>query len=126
MEELPQSKAAFILTRGNYDQPAAAVTANTPAALPPFPANEPRNRLGLAKWVTAGDHPLLARVTVNRYWQMMFGRGLVESSDNFGSQGATPSHAELLDWLAQDFIASGWDVKHVLRQIARRRNGQAH
>jgi hypothetical protein len=118
MQELPQPKPAFVLQRGAYDARGAAVTANTPAALPPFPPDLPRNRLGLAKWLLDPEHPLLARVTVNRFWQMMFGRGLVETSDNFGMQGATPSHPELLDWLARRFIASGWNVKETLKTIA--------
>ena len=118
MQELPQPKAAYILKRGAYDAPGERVSANTPRVLPSFPANQPTNRLGLAKWLLQPDHPLLARVTVNRFWQMMFGRGIVETSDNFGSQGAQPTHPELLDWLARDFADSGWDVKRFLKQIA--------
>ncbi|MCX6955072.1 MAG: DUF1553 domain-containing protein [Verrucomicrobia bacterium] len=118
MEELPQPKPAFILSRGAYDAPTEPVTADTPHALPPFPKNAPRNRLGLAQWLTAPVNPLLARVTVNRLWQQMFGSGLVETADNFGMQGSPPTHPELLDWLAGDFVAHGWDVKHTLRQIA--------
>ncbi len=118
MQELPRPKPAFILKRGNYDQPGEQVQADTPAALPPLPADAPRNRLGLARWLIDPEQPLLARVTVNRYWQLMFGRGLVETSDNFGSQGASPSHPDLLDWLARDFIAQGWDTKRLLRQMA--------
>ena len=118
MQELPEPKPAFILKRGNYDQPTTPVSMDTPAALPPFPESAPRNRLGLAQWLLDPEHPLMARVTVNRYWQMLFGRGLVETSDNFGSQGATPTHPELLDWLARDFIASGWDVKALLKKMA--------
>jgi hypothetical protein len=118
MKELPRPKPAFMLKRGAYDAPGVPVTANTPAALPPFPSDQPRNRLGLARWLLEPQHPLTARVAVNRLWQMMFGRGLVETSDNFGSQGARPTHPELLDWLANELIASGWDVKHMLRLIA--------
>ncbi|MFO1448754.1 MAG: DUF1553 domain-containing protein [Opitutaceae bacterium] len=118
MDELPQPKPAHILVRGAYDAPGAAVTADTPAALPPFPAHAPRNRLGLARWLTDPGNPLLARVTVNRFWQQMFGQGLVETSDNFGLQGSPPTHPELLDWLASDLIRHGWDVKRTLRQIA--------
>jgi len=103
MEELPQPKPAFILNRGSYDQHGAPVTAATPAVLPSMPQQLPRNRLGLARWLTDKQNPLMSRVTVNRYWQMLFGTGLVETSDNFGAQGSTPSHPELLDWLASDF-----------------------
>ena len=118
MQELPQPKKAFILKRGDYDQHGEEVTADTPKFLPPFPANAPRNRLGLAHWLLDPEHPLTSRVTVNRAWQMMFGRGLVETSDNFGTQGAAPTHPELLDWLARDFIADGWNYKALLKKIA--------
>ena len=118
MEELPQPKPAFVLNRGSYDQPTIPVTATTPTALPPLADSQPRSRLGLAQWLVDPEHPLMARVTVNRMWQMMFGRGLVETSDNFGSQGAQPTHPELLDWLSRDFIANGWDLKRMLRQMA--------
>lgn len=128
MEELPQPKPAFVLNRGAYDARGERVTADTPKAMPPFPTDAPRNRLGLAKWLTDPEHPLLARVTVNRAWQMMFGRGLVETADNFGTQGARPTHPELLDWLAREFVtpsASGggqpavpWDYKRLLKLIA--------
>jgi len=118
MEELPQPKPAYVLKRGAYDAPGERVSANTPAVLPPFPAHQPTNRLGLARWLLQPDHPLMARVTVNRFWQMMFGKGLVETSDNFGSQGAAPTHPELLDWLALDFIEHDWHVKRCLKQIA--------
>ncbi len=117
MEEIAQPKPAYILKRGAYDAPGDRVTMNTPAALPPFPADQPRNRLGLARWLFAPDHPLTARVAVNRFWQMMFGKGLVETSDNFGSQGTPPTHPELLDFLACDFADHGWDVKRLLKTI---------
>ncbi|HWN93612.1 MAG TPA: DUF1553 domain-containing protein, partial [Methylomirabilota bacterium] len=117
MQELSQPKPAYLLKRGAYDAQGERVFANTPAVLPPFPSGQPTNRLGLSKWLLEPGHPLMGRVTVNRFWQMMFGQGLVETSDNFGSQGAQPSHPELLDWLAIDFVAHGWDVKRVLKQI---------
>src|SRR5207248_2619281 len=109
---------AVLLPRGHDDAPKdRPVGRVTPAALPPFPDGAPRNRLGLARWLTQPDHPLTARVAVNRLWQMFFGRGLVVTTENFGTQGALPTHPELLDWLARDFVASGWDVKAVCRQI---------
>lgn len=117
MEELPSPKPAHLLVRGNYDQLSDKVTADTPKALPPFSTDSPRNRLGLADWLLAPENPLMARVTVNRYWQMLFGKGIVETSDNFGMQGSPPSHPELLDWLAKDFVVHGWDVKRLLKQM---------
>ena len=118
MQELPKPKPAFILRRGAYDAPGEAVTAGVPGALPPLPAGAPANRLGLARWLLAPENPLMSRVTVNRAWQMMFGRGLVETVDNFGTQGTPPTHPELLDWLARDFVDGGWDWKRLLREIA--------
>jgi hypothetical protein len=118
MEEMAHPKPAFILKRGAYDAHGDPVTEDTPAALPPFPAGLPRNRLGLARWLFTPDHPLTARVAVNHFWQMMFGRGLVETSDNFGSQGTPPTHPELLDFLARDFADNSWDVGRLLRNIA--------
>jgi hypothetical protein len=118
MQELPQPKPAFILKRGAYDAPGEPVSGDTPHFLPPFPAGAPRNRLGLAQWLLAPENPLMARVTVNRAWQLMFGRGLVETSDNLGSQGSPPTHPELLDWLARDFAGHGWDWKALLRELA--------
>jgi hypothetical protein len=118
MRELPEPKKAYVLTRGEYDKRAEEVTAMTPASLPPFPAEAPRNRLGLARWLTDPGHPLTARVTVNRLWQSWFGRGLVKTSEDFGSQGEKPLYPELLDYLALRLINSGWDVKALLREIA--------
>jgi hypothetical protein len=117
MRELAQPKPAYVLTRGSYDAHGEETTANTPSALPPFPADQPRNRLGLARWLTAPDHPLTARVAVNRYWQLMFGQGIVRTPEDFGSQGRPPTHPELLDWLARDFINSGWDLRHLFKQM---------
>jgi hypothetical protein len=118
MKEMEKPKPAYILKRGAYDAHGDEVTANTPAVLPPLGSSEPRNRLGLAHWLTAPENPLMARVTVNRAWQLMFGRGIVETTENFGSQGSTPSHPELLDWLAREFIESGWDMKALFKLIA--------
>ena len=117
MRELPAPKPAYVLKRGEYDQRGARVTADTPSALPPFPADQPRNRLGLARWLTDPRHPLLARVTVNRFWQSFFGRGLVKTADDFGTQGERPEYAALLDWLAGEFVRTGWDVQALLKTI---------
>jgi hypothetical protein len=118
MKEMAQPRLTRILDRGAYDMPIGdPLTRNTPAALPPFPKDQPLNRLGLARWLTDPAHPLTARVQVNRVWQHFFGRGLVSTTENFGSQGEDPSHPELLDWLARDFISHGWDHKRLCRQI---------
>ncbi len=115
--ELDTPRAAHVLNRGEYDQPGEQVQRGTPAALPPMPGDAPDNRLGFARWLTDPGHPLTARVAVNRIWQRYFGTGIVETPEDFGSQGAWPSHPELLDWLAVEFIESGWDVKHLHRLI---------
>lgn len=117
MRELPQPKKAYVLTRGEYDKRGEEVLPQTPAVLSPFPKNAPRNRLGYAQWLTAPDHPLTARVTVNRIWNSLFGRGLVKTTEDFGSQGERPLYPELLDYLAMKFIQSGWDVKALIREI---------
>ena len=117
MRELPQPKPAYVLERGQYDRRGETVQAGTPAALPAFPADQPRNRLGLARWLTDPRHPLFARVTVNRFWQALFGWGLVKTADDFGLQGERPEYPELLDWLAAEFIRTGWDVKGLLKTI---------
>ena len=106
-----------LLERGNYEQPREAVTSGTPGFLPPLPADAPTNRLGLALWLVSPEHPLTARVQVNRAWQLFFGLGLVKTSENFGTQSEPPSHPELIDWLAVEFRESGWDVKRLHRLI---------
>jgi hypothetical protein len=110
-------RETFILLRGEFDQIGEKVTAATPAVMPPMRADLPRNRLGLAQWLVDPANPLPARVTVNRYWQMLFGTGLVSTAEDFGSQGEPPSHPELIDWLAAEFISSGWDTKAMLRLL---------
>jgi hypothetical protein len=117
MQEMPQPKKTFILERGNYDAPGEQVFPNTPASILAFPDNLPRNRYGLAQWLTHSDNPLTPRVAVNRLWQNFFGTGLVKTTEDFGSQGDFPSHPELLDWLAAWFRDSGWDVKKLNRLI---------
>jgi hypothetical protein len=117
MQEMAEPRATHLLMRGQYDQPGDPVHAAVPASLPPFPADAPHNRLGLARWLVSPTHPLTARVEVNRLWQQCFGEGLVRTANDFGAQGEPPTHPELLDWLASEFIRSGWDVKHVLRLI---------
>ena len=118
MRELEQPRPAFLLQRGAYDNRGDQVSADTPEFMPEFPEDQPRNRLGLARWLTSPNHPLMARVTVNRYWQMMFGKGLVRTPEDFGAQGERPTHPELLDWLARDFIDHGWDLRRLLRMMA--------
>lgn len=118
MREMPEPRPAYVLARGDYAQPTGdPVPRCTPSTLPPFPKDQPVNRLGLARWLTQSDHPLTARVQVNRVWQQFFGRGLVATTENFGLQGELPSHPELLDWLARDFVAHGWDMKRLCTVI---------
>jgi mono/diheme cytochrome c family protein len=115
MREMPTPRDTFLLIRGQYDKHGEKVSAGVPACLPPLADDAAANRLGLARWLVDPAHPLTARVIVNRYWQMLFGTGLVKTAEDFGSQGERPSHPELLDWLAVEFRESGWDVKHMLR-----------
>ncbi len=117
MTQANPPKPSFIRDRGFYNQLGERVEAGVPAVFPPLPDGAPPNRLALARWLVSGDHPLTARVTVNRYWQMLFGRGLVATPEDFGAQGQLPSHPELLDWLAAEFVDSGWDIKHLLKTI---------
>jgi len=117
MREMSEPHQTYLLTRGEYNLRADPVESQTPAAFPPFPESEPHNRLGLARWMASPDHPLTARVAVNRYWQMIFGTGLVRTTEDLGIQGEWPSHPALLDWLARDFIEHHWDIKRLLKQM---------
>lgn len=114
MREMTESRKTFRLDRGQYNSPQEEVLAATPALLPKL-SGDCRTRLDLAEWLMSPSHPLPARVTVNRLWQQLFGIGLVSTAGDFGTQGEWPSHPELLDWLAVEFVESGWDVKHMLR-----------
>jgi hypothetical protein len=117
MEEMPQPREAFVLKRGQYDQRGDKVVAALPAALPPLPEGAKADRLGFARWLVDPRHPLTARVQVNRYWEKFFGTGLVKTSENMGSQAEFPSHPELLDYLATEFIRLKWDMKAMQKQI---------
>jgi hypothetical protein len=118
MGELSPARKTFVLSRGQYDQPSGVeVGAGLPAALGQWPAGAPRNRLGLAKWIAGAENPLTARVVVNRFWQMHFGTGIVKSSEDFGAQGEWPTHPALLDWLATEFVRSGWNRKAMHKLI---------
>ena len=123
MRETARPKTAYVLARGEYDKRGEAVEPGTPEVLPPFPADQPRNRLGLARWLVDPAHPLLARVTVNRVWQGLFGHGLVKTPEDLGSQSVRPEYPEVLDWLAWSFSrpaaegGMGWDMKRLVRTI---------
>ena len=117
MAELPQLRQANVMIRGQYDKPGEAVSRGVPAAFHPLPKKDTYDRRDLAAWLLSPANPLTTRVTVNRYWQQFFGYGLVKTSGDFGSQGDSPSHPELLDWLAVEFRESGWDMKRLVRLL---------
>jgi hypothetical protein len=118
MQENSAEAMAYILHRGEYDKRRDPVKARTPAMLPPLAEELPRNRLGFAQWLLSPEHPLTARVTVNRFWQEAFGTGIVRTSGDFGVSGELPSHPELLDWLAIEFRETGWDIKGFFKLLA--------
>jgi Protein of unknown function (DUF1553)/Protein of unknown function (DUF1549)/Concanavalin A-like lectin/glucanases superfamily/Planctomycete cytochrome C len=117
MRDLPAPRPTFVLARGAYDAPTERVEPGTPAAMGPFPKGLPANRLGLARWLHEPAHPLTSRVIANRYWALLFGRGLVPTLADFGSQGQLPSHPALLDWLATSLVQSRWDLKAFQKQL---------
>ena len=117
MDHKPELRKTHILIRGVYDQYGEEVSPGVLSVLPPLEASANPTRLELARWITRPDHPLTARVAVNRTWQMVFGRGLVETAGDFGNQGSWPTHPELLDWLAVDLVENGWNLRHVLKTI---------
>jgi hypothetical protein len=117
MQEKAESPMAFVLFRGDYDKRRDPVKPDTPDILPPMPSDLPKDRLGLARWLLRPEHPLTARVTVNRFWQEVFGTGIVRTAGDFGVSGELPTHQELLDWLAVDFVENGWDVKRFFKQL---------
>ena len=130
MEDSAQPRDTFVLKRGAYDNHGEKVTPGVPAVLPPLQPEWPNNRLGLARWLVDRGNPLTARVTVNRFWQMYFGTGIVKTVEDFGSQGEWPVHPELLDWLAAEFMDSGWNVKAMQKTIVMsatyRQSSQGH
>ncbi|MGK0189692.1 MAG: hypothetical protein ACI9R3_005509 [Verrucomicrobiales bacterium] len=117
MKEMATPRDTFILDRGEYDNPTEKVSSGLPAAFPPMPEGQLMNRLGLAHWITSPENPLTARVQVNRYWELLFGTGIVASSENLGTQAEWPSHPDLIDWLATEFVRLGWDTKAMLKTI---------
>lgn len=117
MQEMPEARECFVLERGQYDKPAEKVEAGLPSFLPGIPAGAANNRLGFARWIVSDDNPLTARVTVNRLWERFFGTGIVETVEDFGTRAAFPSHPELLDWLATEFVAQNWDLKAMIKTI---------
>ena len=117
MREMTKPRETFLLTRGAYDRPGERVFRSVPAALPAIAKDAPMDRLGFARWLVDGKHPLTARVTVNRFWNMLFGTSIVKTVEDFGSQGEWPVHPELLDWLATEFVRNGWDIKATLKTM---------
>ncbi len=117
MQEMAKPRDCFVLIRGQYDKHGPQVTADTPKFLPPIPKGYPKNRLGLAKWIVDPSNPLTSRVTVNRLWERFFGTGIVATSEDFGTRAEFPSHPELLDWLATDFMDSKWNVKRLVKEM---------
>lgn len=117
MQEMDTVRPAYVLERGSYSAPTERVYPGTPKHILPFIEDYPKNRLGLAQWLFDKENPLTARVTVNRYWQMIFGRGIVTTPEDFGSQGDLPSHPELLDWLALEFVSSNWNLKKLIKTM---------
>ena len=117
MQERETPRDTFLLLRGAYDKPGDQVARGVPAILPPLPKGAPNDRLGFARWLVDPSNPLTARVAVNRFWQMYFGTGLVKTVEDFGAQGEWPSHPDLLDWLATEFVRTGWDVKAMQKLI---------
>ncbi|MCS5490558.1 DUF1553 domain-containing protein [Algoriphagus limi] len=115
MEDMPKPRPTYILSRGIYNQYLEEVQPSTPEYILPFPEDYPRNRLGLAKWLVNSENPLTSRVIINRYWQMIFGKGIVKTSEDFGIQGDLPTHPELLDWLAYEFMENDWDLRKMLK-----------
>ena len=117
MKEMEKPRSVHILKRGAYDAPGEQVSSGTPESMFPMDASLPKNRLGLAQWLTDPKHPLTSRVTVNRFWQSIFGVGLVATTEDFGNQGQLPTHPQLLDWLSIQFVESGWDTKGLMKLI---------
>src|SRR6185503_1744688 len=117
MEDMAEPRMSNIRVRGDYRAKGDKVVAGVPHILPPLPASDKTNRLTLAKWLVDPKHPLLSRVTVNRYWGLHFGTGLVKTGNEFGTQGELPSHPDLLDWLAREFIDGGWNIKAMQKKL---------